>query len=99
MGTTDQEIISAGTGVVKQYGLIGILVLAILAGAYLIFGMHVNATECSRQDLNRCQESLVAVSKESAQANFEMAKAILELKLTLDRLSRAIETKYPVTIQ
>jgi hypothetical protein len=95
----EQEVIGTGASIIKQVGLVSFLVMTIVAGALLIFNMHVNSTECARQDLNRCQADLVVISKESAQANYEMSKAILELKLTLDRLSRAIESKYPVAVQ
>jgi hypothetical protein len=94
-----REIAETGLGVVRYWGFVGALVAALLVGSFLIFNMHLNATECARQDLQKCQTDLVAISRESAQANFEMSKAILELKLTLDRLSRAIETKYPVIVQ
>jgi hypothetical protein len=78
---------------------VGVLLFGLFAAAFFFFNMHVDATECARQDLKECQNSLVLISSDSIKCQNEMAKAILELKLTLDRLSRAIETKYPVAIQ
>jgi hypothetical protein len=99
MEPTDQEVIGTGLSIANKLGLVGVLLFGLFAVGFFFFNMHVNATECARQDIKQCQSDLVAITIQTSNSQNEMAKAILELKLTLDRLSRAIETKYPVAIQ